>query len=437
LPQDLIANIVMEPNPLKWPQFEQLGRDFYDALKPTIDQLNAGADKLDDDAQRGLTQLQTWLESPCVATVKLDGTNVGVSDDGLVVGRNTVVGPGETYQKTNIWALLEGYPEKAAHVRSTLVCAAGGESVGRTMLYGELVVNSMYNYAGAGIFKQWLCFGVVVRPDAEDPEAPSRLASALQAAGFNARGAEEAVVVAPNAKLASLLNELQVLTVAEAYTPAGTITAGQWAEHDGKDKLPRFHSLRQLLLSKWAQRFLLPADGVPLGEGLVVASEADGRLFKWKHGGEELGKVPEQLHEAVEVLRSVAGTPTAELLPPGLLEVFERLLLVASTKPAEPAGSAAPKANAKAGGAKGDSEAVAAWESALTKFDSLDSVFERGQEAQKLMQVELIEQVAKDLVKDYGASEKDSHQRAKRIVLTEMGKQFGIWKKALSNASDS
>jgi len=146
----------MQPNPLKWPQFEQLGRDFYDALKPTITQLNAGADELDDDAQRGLKQLRTWLQAPCVATVKLDGTNVGVSDDGLVVGRNTVVGPGETYQKTNIWALLEGYPEKAAHVRSTLECAAGNESVVRTMLYGELVVNSMYNYAGAGIFKQWL-----------------------------------------------------------------------------------------------------------------------------------------------------------------------------------------------------------------------------------------------------------------------------------------
>lgn len=427
----------MQPNPLKWPQFEQLGRDFCDALAPTITQLNAGADELDDDAQRGLKQLQTWLQAPCVATVKLDGTNVGVSDDGLVVGRNTVVGPGETYQKTNIWALLEGYPEKAAHVRSTLECAAGNESVVRTMLYGELVVNSMYNYAGAGIFKQWLCFGVVLRPDAEDLEAPWRLASALQAAGFNARNVGDAVVVAPNAKLASLLKELQVITVAESYMPAGTITASQWAEHDGTEKLPRFHSLQQLLVSKWAQRFLLPADGVPLGEGLVVASEADGRLFKWKNGGEDLGKVPEQLHEAVEVLRSIACTPKVELLPPGLLEVFERLLLVATTKPCEPAASAATKAKAKGDNVKGDTEAAAAWESALTKFDCLDSVFERGQEAQKLMQVELMEQVAKDLVKDYGASDKDAQQRAKRIVGVEMGKRFGVWKKTLSNATDS
>lgn len=426
----------MEPNPLKWPQFEQLGRDFYLAVKPAIDQLASGANKIDEEAQHSLTRLEGWLDAACVATVKLDGTNVGVCDNGLVVGRNTVVAPGETYQKTNIWALLEGYPEKAAHVRSALACAAENEAVSHIMLYGELVVNGKYNYAGAGIFKKWLCFGVAVHPGAKDDQAPLRLAGALQAAGFNARGVEGTVTVAPNAKLAALLKELRVLTVAEAYMPAGIITPEQWAEHDGTEALPCFKSLRQLLLSKWAQRFLLPVDGIPLGEGLVLASEADGRLFKWKHGGEDLGKVPDQLLEAVEALRSFAGLPQAALFPPGLLDIFERLLLVSNAKPAEPA-LAAPKAKAKA--KTGDSEAVAVWESALTKFDCLESVFERGQtmpDVQKLMQAELIEQVTKDLVKDFGSTEKDAQMRAKRVVATEMGKRFGIWRKSLSNASD-
>lgn len=427
----------MEPNPLKWPQFEQLGRDFYLAVKPSIDQLASGAVKLDEEAQQGLTRLQGWLESACVATVKLDGTNVGVCDSGLVVGRNAVVEPGQTYQKTDIWALLEGYPNKAAKVRDALAGAAGNESVARTMLYGELVVNSKYNYAGAGIFKKWLCFGVTVCPGAEDDEAPSRLAGALQAAGFNARGVERVVTVAPNAKLATLLKEFQVLSVAEAYRPAGSITPEQWAEHDGMDALPCFQSLQQLLLSQWAQRFLLPADGIALGEGLVLASEADGSLFKWKHGGEDLGKVPQQLLEAVEALRSFAGSPQAVFFPPGLLDVFERLLLVSTTKPAEPPVAALPKAKAKSGVLQGDTEALAVWESALTKFDCLESVFERGQDAQKLMQVELIEQIAKDLVKDYGSKEKEACTRAKRVVMTEMGKRFGIWKKVLSNASDA
>jgi len=424
----------MEPNPLKWPQFEQLGRDFYVAVKPAIDQLASGADELDDEAQQGLTRLQCWLEAPCVATVKLDGTNVGVCDDGLVVGRNTVVEPGATYQKTQIWELLEGYAEKAARVRSALECAAGTEAVARIMLYGELVINSKYNYAGAGIFKKWLCFGVAVCPEATDDEAPTRLAGVLRAAGFNARGVEGAVTIAPNAKLAALLQELQVLTVAEVYRPAGSITPEQWAQHDGTEALPCFQSLQQLLLSRWAQRFLLPADGMPLGEGLVVASEADGRLFKWKQGGEDLGRVPEQLLEIVVALRDLAGSPKAGLFPPGLLDVFERLLLVSNTKPVEPV-AAAPKA--KGCGPKGDAEALAVWESALTKFDCLESVFERGQDAQKLMQAKLTEQVAMDLEKDYASTKKDAQLRAKRVVMVEMGKRFGIWKKTLPDKSDA
>lgn len=424
----------MEPNPLKWPQFEQLGRDFYNQLKPTIEQLASGADKLDVEAQQGLARLQCWLEAPCVATVKLDGTNVGVDNCGLVVGRNTIVAPGDTYQKTNIWTLLEGYPEKVVRLRAELMSAAGGEPVAQTMLYGELVVNSKYDYAGAGIFKQWLCFGVAVSPGAEDEEAALRLASALQRSGFSARAVAPngTVTVAPNEKLATMLQELKVSTVVEAYRPSGAITEVQWADHHGKGSLPFFQSLRQLLLSPWAQRFLLPADGVPLGEGLVVVSEADGTLFKWKHAGEELGKVPDELEEAVKMLRGVAASPQAELLPPGLLDVFERLLLVATTKPAEQ-DVVAPKAKPKSG----DPDAVAVWESALTKFDCLESVFERGQEAQKLMQAELSEQVAKDLVKDYGVKEKDAQQRAKRVVVIEMGKRFGTWKKSLASISDA
>merc|ERR1712048_1076540 len=201
-----------------------------------------------------------------------------------------------------------------------------------------------------------------------------------------------------------------------------------WGEHDGNGMLPQFRSLRHLLLSEWAQRFFLPADGLPLGEGLVIASEADGRLFKWKHAGEMLGNVPDQLAEAVEFLRSIEGSPQAELLPAGLLEIFERLLLVATTKPAEP-----PTAVAKAKvGLQVDTETIAVWESTLTKFDCLESVFERGDEARTILQAELTEQVTSDLVKDYGACEKDARQRAKKFVGMEMGKGFGVWRKSIS-----
>lgn len=417
----------MSCNPLKWPSFEQLGRDFYNNLKPAFDQLASGEKNFDDKARNHLLKLQSWLDAPCVATVKLDGTNVGVDDAGLIVGRNTIVAQGETYQKVEVWSLLEGYPEKVAHVRTEIARAAGEEGVAHVMLYGELVVNSKHNYVQAGIFKQWLCFGVAVRPCPNNDEAASQLAVALRAAGFNASNTHGTVTIAPNAKLAALLQEIQVPTVAEKYMPAGEITTTQWAEHDGEGRLPCFRSLRRLLLSEWAHRFFLPANGVPLGEGLVIASEADGRLFKWKHAGEELGNVPTELAEAVETVRSIAGSPEIHLFPEGLLEVLERLLLVATTKPANPSVTGPDAKDKKT--SQGDTQAMAVWESTLTKFDCLESVFERGKEAMKLMQDELMEQVAKDLVKDYGVSEKDARQRAARVVQKEMGQQFGKWKR--------
>jgi len=326
----------MDPNPLKWPSFEQLGRDLYDNLLPVLEQLESGAEDLDDEAKQCLARIQHWLDAPCVATIKLDGTNVGIDETGLVVGRNTVIAPGENYQKTDVFALLDGYADKVARIRDELVNATG-EGVRQTMLYGELVVNNKYDYAAAGIFKQWLCFGIVLRP--ADDEAASRLADKLRAIGFNARHCSGSVRITQNVKLAAMLQDVGVATVADIYRPLGNITEGQWSEHDGVGNLACFHSLRQLVLSPWAQRFLLPSDGIPLGEGLVVASDADGKLFKWKHAGEELGNIPAQMAKVVAIIRNLAGSNQAECLPPGMLEFFERLLLVATTKPT---GSRAP-----------------------------------------------------------------------------------------------
>jgi len=41
--------------------------------------------------------LRTLMDSPCYVTVKLDGTNVGIDNKGLVVGRNTVIKEGQSY----------------------------------------------------------------------------------------------------------------------------------------------------------------------------------------------------------------------------------------------------------------------------------------------------------------------------------------------------
>jgi len=198
--------------------------------------------------------------------------------------------------------------------------------------------------------------------------------------------------------------------------------------HDGRGSLPYFTSLRKLLASDWAHSFFSPSNGAMHGEGLVVASEADGRLFKWKHGGEELGKVPEQLEQAVAMLKEIAQSDHAsKCLPHGLLQVFEQLLQVATTKP--PSLEKHTDSTKQKKEKEFDTEALAVWESALTKYDALEEVFGRGTEARTAREAELIEQVRKDLIKDYGACEKLARQRAAKVVKVEIGKSFGLWKK--------
>merc|ERR1712129_142672 len=164
------------------------------------------------------------------------------------------------------------------------------------------------------------------------------------------------------------------------------------------------------------------------GEGLVISSEADGTLFKWKHGGEELGKVPEQLDAIVRQLRQLGDN---QCLPDALLEVCERLLLVATTKPQT---GKLPKVK-KASGE--DAEAIAVFESALTKYDVLEAVFEKGKEAMAARQSGLIEQVSKDLVKDYAAVEAEALKRATKVVRSQVGAQFGAWCRSRAAALES
>eukprot|EP00928_Gymnodinium_smaydae_P016884 TRINITY_DN1639_c0_g1_i2.p1 TRINITY_DN1639_c0_g1~~TRINITY_DN1639_c0_g1_i2.p1 ORF type:complete len:420 (-),score=110.19 TRINITY_DN1639_c0_g1_i2:155-1414(-) len=411
----------MTANPLKWPGFEQLGRDFCDSIRPALEQLSAGETTFDDEATAGLSRLERWLNSPCVATVKLDGTNVGVDNTGLIVGRNQVVAPGASYQRVDVWTLLKEYQSKAEAFRKELE-TVGNEGITQAMLYGELVINGKYDYGKTGIFKGWLCFGAVLLASADDENASGRLTARLRAEGFNAsRSGENRVLVTPSAKLETLLEDLDVRCVSKGYRP-DCLAEELWADHDGVGELPYFRSMRRLIDSEWAQRLLLPADGPPLGEGFVVCSEADGRLFKWKHAGEELGKVPDQLGQVVQQLRALDDK--IKLLPADVLPAFERLLQVATTKPTEVVVNAAPSKTSK----EEDTAALAVWHSTLTKFEALEEVFERGGKAMASLQQEMIEQMWQDLVKDYGVKEKEAKQRATKVVRSETGKTFGAWK---------
>jgi len=86
-----------------------------------------------------------------------------------------------------------------------------------------------------------------------------------------------------------------------------------------------------------------------------------------------------------------------------------------------------PEPKAAKASAKVDEEAQKAWDSALTKEDSLDDQFKRGEKV--ALTKRMITQVMEDLVKDYGVDEKAATGRANKFVNGTIGKLFGEWKK--------
>jgi len=252
-------------------------------------------------------------------------------------------------------------------------------------------------------------------------------AALLRAMDINASAKETCVLIAPNQKLFELFAELGITTVAQGYRcPRGACSDKEWLEPVGSASLHAFPSLRGFLSSQWMRRFLTPEGGTALGEGVVVASAATGRLFKFKHGGEELGKVPDQLEELLTKLHSLPEEKRASMLCPGLVDAAAALHAVATFKPQGVKAKKEPKEPQEK---KDDDEARVAFDSALTKFDVLEDVFARGADAKTKIMKDLVEQVEADLVKDYGVKAGEAQQRAKKAVARYVGIRFGEWKK--------
>jgi hypothetical protein len=494
-----------QENPLKWPPCANLGRKLCDSVLPALrllasdgrssDKAGATTDPRLDSPQGIEAARQTamaeldvaadWLNAPCCATVKLDGTNVGIDGRGLLVGRNYVVPPEERYQKVDVHALLSKVPAQIKILTDELEATCrvhsskqgllrrwpadpafdewlAGGAILQVMLYGELIVNQgKYDYEAAGIFRQWFCFGVLISPSTPMDSTKyvdyvARLAATLQAAGYNCHqigqpwDLQPLLRIGPNEKLMRLLYTVGISTVSHDYQPRmlTEVEGAQGPEETPANgiRLPRrFASLRELILSEWASQFFMPAaqknpvtelapQGQPLGEGLVVCSEPGGELTKWKHGGEEApagiaGNTPDKLAEAVELLHGLQGN---SMLPPGLLEVCERLQLVATSGAGPKKTKAAGKKEKQQIKAKADKDALAVWASTLTKVNTLETTFAKGLEAKAALEGTLIAQVALDLEADYGYEPSKALARAAGVVRTEMGKRYGQWKRETS-----
>jgi len=77
---------------MKWNSFDLMGANFFELLKKAMQ-----VDEQNPAIAEAKVLLRSYIDSPCYVTVKLDGTNVGIDNKGLVVGRNTTIKEGQSY----------------------------------------------------------------------------------------------------------------------------------------------------------------------------------------------------------------------------------------------------------------------------------------------------------------------------------------------------
>lgn len=110
---------------------------------------------------------QALFETPCSATQKYDGTNVGQDEHGVLYGRNhTIPADAQTYQKTPLAPLRKVEAASILAIKTQVAKVAGVDPshMDRFVVYGELMCNSKYNYDELKLTKRaWPVFGAMVR----------------------------------------------------------------------------------------------------------------------------------------------------------------------------------------------------------------------------------------------------------------------------------
>ena len=102
------------------------------------------------------------LETPAVATEKLDGTNVGKDDEGNIYGRRLLIDKGKTsYQRVSL-----------DRVKTADICKVKMEickvlkidetELKKFLVFGELICNKAYDYVERDLLSTWKVFGAMI-----------------------------------------------------------------------------------------------------------------------------------------------------------------------------------------------------------------------------------------------------------------------------------
>lgn len=164
-------------NPCQWPSIPA----FPITVAARVAQYVEVAVALDDESRQCfLDDLVDWLQTPVEATVKWDGTNVGVGCCGTVFGRRKVIrATNEPYQKTSLEHALSADvgAVKRELISTILELPKSAEEACWLLVYGELMCNpNLYNYSSMELPGRWLPFGAMLQFSADcEFEFESRL----------------------------------------------------------------------------------------------------------------------------------------------------------------------------------------------------------------------------------------------------------------------
>jgi hypothetical protein len=133
------------------------------------------------------SQMSSFFEnSPAVAHIKLDGTNVGIDLSGSLFGRRMKVDDSSTsYQSTDIRFLRSTPGLSVAHYFAHFFEHADFLNKLQFRVYGELVCNNLHGYSKQeGLYKSWRCFGAIADASKLSREDRVSAAARLVEAGF-------------------------------------------------------------------------------------------------------------------------------------------------------------------------------------------------------------------------------------------------------------
>ena len=102
------------------------------------------------------------LETPAVATEKLDGTNVGKDDEGNIYGRRLLIDKGKTsYQRVSLDKVKTADICKVK-MEICKVLKIDETELRKFLVFGELICNKAYDYVERDLLSTWKVFGAMI-----------------------------------------------------------------------------------------------------------------------------------------------------------------------------------------------------------------------------------------------------------------------------------